>query len=118
MTDHAKQFWSFMGALFATLVLGLAPIVVSGLMGKALPDALIATSDKAVTGLVALLGTISALLFRQSQTDQATAEAQRAQAETGRILADKQPPATTTPPSEPLDAPPADAGASNSTREA
>ena len=51
--------------LAATLLVALAPIAVTGLLGKVLPEQLIATSDKVTTGLVTLLGTIGALLFRQ-----------------------------------------------------
>ena len=102
MNNPQNQYRAFIALLAATLVIALAPIVVSGILGKALPDALIATSDKAVTGFVTLLGTVGGLLFRQGRADEAAAEAARANAETGRILADKAPPQTVTPPSEPL----------------
>ncbi len=63
--DPRLSYRAFLAVVAATLVVALAPVVISGLLGKMLPDALIATSDKVTTGLVTLLGTIGALLFRQ-----------------------------------------------------
>ncbi len=69
MSDQRLRFRAFLAVVIATLLVALAPIAVTGLLGKVLPEALIATSDKVTTGLVTLLGTIGALLFRQSQPD-------------------------------------------------
>ena len=66
MTEQRLRYRAFLAVVAVTLVVALAPVVVSGLLGKMLPDALIATSDKVTTGLVTLLGTIGGLLFRQS----------------------------------------------------
>ena len=65
MNDQRLRFRAFLAVVIATLLVALAPIVVAGLLGKVLPEQLIATSDKVTTGLVTLLGTIGALLFRQ-----------------------------------------------------
>ncbi len=69
-----EQLWAFLALIIAILLLGLAPIVVSGIMGKTMPDSLIAVSDKTVTGLVGVLGTISAMIFRSNRVDEARAE--------------------------------------------
>ena len=69
MTDQRLRFRAFLVVVIATLLVALAPIAVTGLLGKVLPEALIATSDKVTTGLVTLLGTIGALLFRQGPPD-------------------------------------------------
>lgn len=67
--DPRLSYRAFLAVVGATLIVALAPVVISGLLGKMLPDALIATSDKVTTGLVTLLGTIGGLLFRQSPPD-------------------------------------------------
>ncbi|MDP1027537.1 hypothetical protein Q5H91_09960 [Sphingomonas sp. KR1UV-12] len=67
MSEQRLRYRAFLSVVAATLVVALAPVIVSGLLGKVLPEALIATSDKVTTGLVTLLGTIGGLLFRQSQ---------------------------------------------------
>ncbi|GGB18930.1 hypothetical protein GCM10011380_05610 [Sphingomonas metalli] len=63
--DPRLSYRAFLSVVAATLIVALAPIVVSGILGKSLPEALIATSDKVTTGLVTLLGTIGGLMFRQ-----------------------------------------------------
>lgn len=68
------QLWAFIALIGAILLLGLAPIVTSGIMGRNLPDALIAVSDKTVTGLVGVLGTIAAMIFRSNRNDDARIE--------------------------------------------
>ncbi|MFS0773846.1 hypothetical protein [Sphingomonas sp. 1P08PE] len=67
MNEQRLRYRAFLSVVGATLIVALAPVVVSGLLGKVLPEALIATSDKVTSGLVTLLGTIGGLLFRQSQ---------------------------------------------------
>ncbi len=42
----------------AVIVVSLAPVVVTGIMGKVIPDGLIGVSDKTVTGLIGVLGTV------------------------------------------------------------
>lgn len=71
MSDQRLRLCAFLAVVAATLLVALAPIAVTGLLGKVLPEALIATSDKVTTGLVTLLGTIGALLFRQGQPSRA-----------------------------------------------
>ncbi|KQU61992.1 hypothetical protein ASG67_02275 [Sphingomonas sp. Leaf339] len=68
MSEQRLRYRAFLAVVLATLVVALAPIIVSGLLGKVLPDGLIATSDKVTTGLVTLLGTIGGLLFRRVDT--------------------------------------------------
>lgn len=69
-----EQLWAFVALIGSILILGLAPVVVAGWMEKALPDNLIAVSDKTVTGLVGVLGTIAAMIFRTNRVDEARAE--------------------------------------------
>lgn len=73
-----EQLVAFIALILAILILGLAPTVVSGLMGRTLPDSLIAVSDKTVTGLVGVLGTISAMIFRTNKVDDARVETTKA----------------------------------------
>jgi multidrug efflux pump subunit AcrA (membrane-fusion protein) len=69
-----EQLIAFLALIAAILLLGLAPIAVSGLMGKVIPDSLIAVSDKTVTGLVGVLGTIAAMVFRTNRVDEVRAD--------------------------------------------
>lgn len=69
--DH---LWAFLALIFAILILGLAPVVTAGIMGKTLPDSLIAVSDKTVTGLVGVLGALASMIFRANRTDQIATE--------------------------------------------
>jgi hypothetical protein len=69
-----EQLVAFLALIFAIVVLGSSPIIVAGLLGKGLPDSLIAVSDKTVTGLVGVLGTIAALVFRTNKVDEARAD--------------------------------------------
>lgn len=72
--SNREQLWAFIVLIFAILALGLAPVVTAGIMGKTLPDSLIAVSDKTVTGLVGVLGTIAAMIFRTNRVDEARAD--------------------------------------------
>lgn len=72
--DRRDQLWAFLALITAVLILGLAPIVTAGIMGKPLPDSLIAVSDKTVTGLVGVLGALVSMIFRQTQADQTATE--------------------------------------------
>lgn len=69
-----EQLVAFIALIAAILILGLAPVVTAGLLGKPLPDALIAVSDKTVTGLVGVLGTIAGMVFRTNRVDDARTE--------------------------------------------
>lgn len=89
---HREQFWAFIVLLFVVGTLGIAPIVAAIYLEKQLPDALIGTIDKTISGLVGVLGAAGMMLFRSGSETQT--------AETARILADKTPPATVTPPSK------------------
>lgn len=73
-TDRRDQLWAFLALIAAILILGLAPIVTAGFMGKTLPDSLIAVSDKTVTGLVGVLGTLAGMIFRLTRADEAATE--------------------------------------------
>ena len=72
--SNRDQLSAFLALIGAILILGLAPIVTAGFWGKPLPDALIAVSDKTVTGLVGVLGTLAGMIFRLSRADQAATE--------------------------------------------
>ena len=72
--SNRDQLWAFLALIFAILVLGLAPVVAAGIMGKVLPDSLIAVSDKTVTGLVGVLGALGSMIFRTNRIDQAATE--------------------------------------------
>lgn len=71
---NREQLWAFLALIAAILILGLAPVVTAGLWGKPLPDSLIAVSDKTVTGLVGVLGTLAGMIFRTNRIDQAATE--------------------------------------------
>lgn len=66
-----EQLLAFCLLVMAAAIVGLAPVIITGIMGKVMPDALIANSDKTVTGLIGVLGTITGLIFRRSQADDA-----------------------------------------------
>ena len=54
-----EQLIAFLALVLAVLTIAIAPVIVAGILGKNLPDSLIAVSDKTVTGLVGVLGTIA-----------------------------------------------------------
>ena len=68
--SNREQLVAFIALIVAILALGLAPVVTAGIMGKTLPDSLIAVSDKTVTGLV----TLAAMIFRTNRADQTATE--------------------------------------------
>lgn len=72
--SNREQLVAFIALIVAILMLGLAPVVTAGIMGKTLPDSLIAVSDKTVTGLVGVLGTIAAMIFRTNRADETATE--------------------------------------------
>ena len=73
-TTNRDQLWAFLALIGAILILGLAPVVTAGLWGKPLPDSLIAVSDKTVTGLVGVLGTLAGMIFRLNRSDEVATE--------------------------------------------
>jgi len=64
-----QQLAALMVLIAAIVIVGETPVIVAGAIGKTLPDPLIAMSDKTVTGLVGVLGTIAGLVFRSSPAD-------------------------------------------------
>lgn len=60
MTVHLTraQLAAFLTLVFAVVIVTLAPVIVTGIMGKVVPDSLIAVSDKSITGLIGVLGTL------------------------------------------------------------
>ena len=58
-TEDTMQLSAFMVVVIAVVLVTLAPVIVTGLMGKVVPDSLIAVSDKCITGLVGVLGTLA-----------------------------------------------------------
>lgn len=70
MNSTQMQYRAFLAAVIAATIVALAPIVVSGIRGVALPESLIAIADKSVVAFAGLLGTIGALLFRQNRVDE------------------------------------------------
>lgn len=70
MNSTQMQYRAFLAVVVSMLIVALSPLVVSGIRGVALPDALIAIADKSTTAFGTLLGTIGALLFRQSRADE------------------------------------------------
>jgi len=95
-----EQLVAFIALILAILILGMAPTVVSGLMGRTLPDSLIAVSDKTVTGLVGVLGTISAMIFRTNKSDDAKTENTAKAFDAIKAAANATPPAATPQPVE------------------
>lgn len=66
MTSHLirAQLQAFLMLVFAVILVSLAPVIVTGIMGKVIPDSLIAVSDKTVTGLIGVLGTIVGVMWQ------------------------------------------------------
>lgn len=61
------QLTAFVTLVGAILVVSLAPVLVTGIVGKSVPDSLIAVSDKTVTGLIGVLGTLVGVMWQQQQ---------------------------------------------------
>ena len=93
--SNREQLVAFIALIVAILILGLAPVVTAGIMGKPLPDSLIAVSDKTVTGLVGVLGTLAGMIFRTNRTDQTATE------NTGKAFDAFAAAVASTPPAEP-----------------
>ncbi len=58
------QLRAFLSLIGCILVVTVAPIIVTGIWGKAVPDSLVAMSDKTVTGLVGVLGTLVGVMWQ------------------------------------------------------
>jgi len=59
------QLTAFLALVVAVGLVSLAPVIVTGLMGRSVPDALIAVSDKTVTGLIGVLGTLVGIMWQR-----------------------------------------------------
>jgi len=69
-----EQLVAFLSIVCAIVILTLAPVIASAILERSMPDALISMADKAVIGIVGVLGTIAGLIFRQNRVDEARAE--------------------------------------------
>jgi len=58
------QLIAFMALIVAVVMVTLAPVVVTGIMGKVVPDSLVAVSDKCITGLIGVLGTLVGVMWQ------------------------------------------------------
>ncbi len=74
MNSTQMQYRAFMAVVASAFLIALAPLVISGILEKALPDALLNIADKSTTAFATLLGTIGGLLFRQSRADEQRVE--------------------------------------------
>lgn len=74
MNATEMQYRAFLSVVAAAALVALAPIVVSGIRGEAIPAGLIDIADKSVVAFAGLLGAIGALLFRQNSIDQTRAD--------------------------------------------
>lgn len=73
------QLIAFLSLVGAVLVISLAPIIVTGLVGKTLSDSLVAVSDKSITGIIGVLGSLATMIFRTNrQEEEATKNTGRA----------------------------------------
>jgi len=73
MTSVNHQYRAFMAVVAAMTIVSVVPMIASWQLGLSLPDGLLAVADKSTTAFGTLLGTIGALMFRQSMTDQQSA---------------------------------------------
>lgn len=64
VTLTRSQLNAFLALVVSVVVVSLAPVIVTGLMGRTVPDSLIAVSDKTVTGLVGVLGTLVGVMWQ------------------------------------------------------
>lgn len=64
VTLTRAQLAAFLSLVAAVLIVSIAPVVVTGLIGKNIPDGLIAVSDKTITGLVGVLGTLVGVMWQ------------------------------------------------------
>lgn len=62
----SAQIRTVLCLIAAIVLVTLAPIIVTAIYAKAVPDSLIAMADKTVTGLVGVLGTMAGIIVRNS----------------------------------------------------
>lgn len=60
----SAQLRAFLAIVSAVVIVSIAPIVSTSLLGKTIPDSLIAVSDKTVTGLIGVLGTLVGVMWQ------------------------------------------------------
>lgn len=65
--ESRQQFYAFLALVAAIVLVALTPVIVTAIMGKVVPDSLIAVSDKCLTGLVGVLGTIAGIAWKSKQ---------------------------------------------------
>lgn len=70
MKGANHQFYAFMAVVVAMTIVSVVPMAASWQLGLSLPEGLLAVADKSTTAFGTLLGTIGALMFRQSYADQ------------------------------------------------
>jgi hypothetical protein len=70
MTGKTQQFLAFLAVVASMLIVAVLPMAASWQLGISLPDSLLAVADKSTAAFGTLLGTIGALLFRQSAADE------------------------------------------------
>lgn len=58
------QLRAFLALIFAIVVVSVLPVIISGIRGEVIPDSLISVSDKTVTGLVGVLGTLVGVMWQ------------------------------------------------------
>lgn len=58
------QLHAFLALIGAIVLISALPVIISGIRGQVLPDSLIAVSDKTVTGLVGVLGTLVGVMWQ------------------------------------------------------
>lgn len=64
------QLAALLSLIGAIVMVSLAPIAVTGIMGKVVPDTLIAVSDKCITGLIGVLGTLVGVMWPRPKDQQ------------------------------------------------
>jgi hypothetical protein len=58
------QLHAFMALVIAVVAVSIAPVLATSLLGKTIPDSLISVSDKTITGLVGVLGTLVGVMWQ------------------------------------------------------
>lgn len=58
------QLHAFFALIAAIVIVSVLPVIISGIRGEVIPDSLIAVSDKTVTGLVGVLGTLVGVMWQ------------------------------------------------------
>ena len=63
-SDDRALVTVLLALIISVVLVALAPVVISGLMGKSVPEGLIAVSDKCITGLIGVLGTVAGIAWK------------------------------------------------------